>query len=111
MHAIVGIAENTCAAGVSAIDELNDRREIDVMAKRRCPLKARCVDSESRLLAIKKFSCPPASCLNATRQIRFFARIAAADSQLRFLRITRCIVVYGERSVHAIAHDATPAIM
>jgi len=96
MHANVNVAGSACAAGVFAIHAFNDHHAIDVMAIRRYRQKARDTDSESRFLAIKKFSCPPASRLNATRQIRFFARIAAADSQVRFLRIARYIVAYGE---------------
>jgi hypothetical protein len=51
-----------------------------LVAARQWRLKGRCVDSESRLLAIKKFSPQPGSRLNAARQNRFFASIAAADS-------------------------------
>jgi hypothetical protein len=101
LHAFANIAGSACAAGVFAILSFNDRRAIDAMAVRRCRQKARVTDSESRILAIKKFSCPPASRLNAARQIRFFERIAPADSQLCFVHIARCIAVYGERSVHA----------
>jgi hypothetical protein len=103
MHANVDIAGSGCAAGVSAVHTFNDRHAIDVMAIPRCLQKTRNTDSESRILAIRKFSCPPASRLNAARQIRFFARIAAADSQACFVHIARCIAVYGEQSVHARA--------
>ena len=78
---IVNIAGSACAAGVFATRALRDRHTFDVVATHRCRLKARCADSESRFLAIKKFSCPRASCLIAARQNRFFARIAAADSR------------------------------
>src|SRR3979490_3518895 len=78
---IVNIARSARAAGLSVIRAFNDRRAIDVTAPRRCRLKARCADSESWFLAIKKFSCRPAWRLIAARQNRFFARIAAADSR------------------------------
>src|SRR6266481_1999590 len=85
----VNIARSACAAGASVIDSLNDRRAVDVIATDRDRLKARCADSESRFLAIKKFSWSTASCRIAARQNRLFARIAASDSQLRFLAMHR----------------------
>ena len=81
MQTNVNIAGSACAAGVFVISTFDDRRAFDVVATHRCRLKAHCADSESRFLAIKKFSCPRASCLIAARQNRFFARIAAADSR------------------------------
>jgi hypothetical protein len=87
MHALVDIAGSACAAGVFVTHAFNDHRTIDVIAASRRLSKARVADSESRFLATKKFSCPPASRLNAARQIRFLARIATADSQLCFLHI------------------------
>jgi DNA segregation ATPase FtsK/SpoIIIE-like protein len=54
---IVNIARSARAAGVSVIHALNDRRSVDVITTHQCRLKARCADSESRFLAIKKFSC------------------------------------------------------
>jgi hypothetical protein len=60
---------------------MNDRRAVDVIATDRGRLKARFADSESRFLAIKKFSCEPAWRRLGARQNRFFGRIAAADSR------------------------------
>jgi hypothetical protein len=76
LPSIVNIARNADAAGVSAIRAFNDRRAIGLTATHRGRLKARCTDSESRFLAMKKFSWLPASRLIAARQNRFFARIA-----------------------------------
>jgi hypothetical protein len=73
-----------CAAIVSAIRASFDRHIADVIAALECRFKARRTDSESRILAIKKFSCPPASGLIAARQNQFFARIAESDSQRDF---------------------------
>jgi hypothetical protein len=87
MYALVDIAGSACAAGVFVTHAFNDRHAIEVIAVSRRLSKARGADSESRVLATKKFSCPPASRLNAARQIRFFARIATADSQVCFLHI------------------------
>jgi hypothetical protein len=75
-QANVNIEGNACAAGVFVIRTLIDCCAIDVIATHQCRLKARCADSESRFLAIKKFSCSPASRLIGARQNRFFARIA-----------------------------------
>jgi len=80
----VHIAKRSCAAGIFVIPSLKDRRTVDVVASDRGRLKARCADSESRFLAIKKFSWSTASRRIVARQNRLFARIAAADSQLRF---------------------------
>jgi hypothetical protein len=66
------IAGSTCAAGISIIDTLKDRRAVDVIATDRGQLKARCADSESRILAIKKFSWSTASRRIVARQNRFF---------------------------------------
>jgi hypothetical protein len=73
----VKIARSDCAAGTFVIDSLKDRRAADVVATDRGRLKARCADSESRFLAIKKFSWSTASCRIAARQNRLFARLAA----------------------------------
>jgi hypothetical protein len=81
---IVNIARSACGAGVFVIHAFDDRRANDVIANRRRRPKARCADSESRFLAIKIFSCSPASRLILARQNRFFARVAAADSGRRF---------------------------
>jgi hypothetical protein len=80
MSAIVNVARNTCAAVVSLIHTSYVRSTIDVVATRRYRRKASLADSESRFLAIKKFSCTTAWRLIAARQTRFFAGIAAADS-------------------------------
>src|SRR6266403_3140759 len=93
------IARSDCAASISVTDSLKDRRVADIIATDRGRLKARCADSESRLLAIKKFSWSTASRRIAVRQNRFFSRIAAPDSQLRFLAMHR--KAYDERLVHA----------
>jgi len=81
----VNIARSDCATGILVIDSLKDRRAVDVIATDRGRLQARCADSESRFLAIKKFSWSTALRRGVARQNRLFARIAAADSQLRFL--------------------------
>jgi hypothetical protein len=73
---IVNISRNARTAGVSVIRASNDQRAIGRMATHRGRLKARCADSESRFLAMKKFSWLPASRRIAARQNRFFARIA-----------------------------------
>jgi hypothetical protein len=73
---IVNIAGSACAAGIFVIHALNGRRAFDVIATRRYPPKRVCADSESRFLAIKKFSCSAASRLIGARQSRIFARIA-----------------------------------
>jgi hypothetical protein len=57
---IDGIAGNACAAVVFAIRASIDRRRADSFATHEWRLKAYCTDSESRTLAIKKFSCSPA---------------------------------------------------
>jgi hypothetical protein len=73
-----------CAAIVSTIRALRDRCVANIIATRECHYQARCADSESQFLAMKKFSCPPASGLIAARQNQFFARIASTDSQSHF---------------------------
>ena len=65
------------------------------------PEKTRRTDSESRFLAMKKFSCLPALRLIVARQNRIFERIAAADSHRRFPGLARCIAAYGEQLMHA----------
>src|SRR6266436_9440648 len=86
----VNIARSACAAAIFVINSLNDRRAVDVVATDRGRPKARCADSESRFLAIKKFSWSTASRRIVARQNRLFARIAAADSQGDF--VSRCTV-------------------
>jgi hypothetical protein len=73
---IVNIAGNACATGISVNNTCNDHCSIGITATHRCGPKAGCADSESRFLAIKKFSWSPALRLIAARQNRFFARIA-----------------------------------
>src|SRR5258708_6798298 len=101
----VNIARSHCAAGIFVIHSLNECRAIEVIATDRGPPKACCADSESRFLAIKKFSWSTASRRIAVRQNRFFARIAAPDSQLRFwsARHRKLPKAYDERLVHARA--------
>jgi hypothetical protein len=84
MSAIVNIARNTCAAGISFIHASGVGSAIDVVATHQGRQKAVAADSESRFLAIKKFSCTTAWRLIAARQTRFFAGIAAADSRCDF---------------------------
>jgi hypothetical protein len=84
MSAIVNVAENTCAAGISAIHSSAARCAIDVVATHRHRQKAVVADSESRFLAIKKFSRSPASRLIVAGQTRLFAGIATADSRCDF---------------------------
>jgi hypothetical protein len=76
MRAIADIAGSDCAAGIFVIHALNDRHAADVVATHRGLPKTHCADSESRFLAIKKFSCSPASRLIVARQNRLFTRIA-----------------------------------
>jgi hypothetical protein len=62
---------------------IDDRNAFELDATCRCRLEATRADSESRLLAMKKFSRLTAPRRIAARQIRFLARIAAADSTAR----------------------------
>jgi hypothetical protein len=73
------------------------------------PEKVRRTDSESRFLAMKKFSCLPASRLIRARQNRIFARIATADSPAAISDIARCIAAYGEQLMHASVLMKVPA--
>src|SRR5712672_2950461 len=86
----VNIARSYCVAGIFVIHSLNECPAFDVIATDRGPPKACCADSESRFLAIKKFSWSTASRRIVARQNRLFARIAAPDSQGDF--VTRCTV-------------------
>ena len=81
---MVRIAESACAAVVSTVGSLIYQHVAAVVATHEHLSEVRCADSESRILAMKKFSCPPASRLIAARQNRFFARIAATDSRHDF---------------------------
>jgi hypothetical protein len=78
--AIVNIAGSACATGLSSFSAFARSHMIDVAATHRSLPKARRMDSESRFLAIKKFSCLTALRLLVARQNQFFTRIAAADS-------------------------------
>jgi hypothetical protein len=94
--AIVNVARNTCAAGISLILRSHAPAAIDVVATHRRRQKAAAADSESRFLAIKKFSCTTAWRLIVARQTRFFAEIAAADSRCDFPpRHTSRLVAHG----------------
>jgi hypothetical protein len=82
--AFVNIEGNTIATDVFAIHACDGRCTIDVIATHRDHPKAACADSESQILAIKKFSWKQRLRLIGARQNRFFGRIAASDSQERF---------------------------
>jgi hypothetical protein len=69
-------ARNACAAGVFVVIASRHQDAIDAIAPLHGPPKARCVDSESRFLAIKKFLRSAPLRLIDARQSRFFARIA-----------------------------------
>jgi hypothetical protein len=79
--AIVKITESACAAVVFVIRRCNEQTNAHVVATHRCRSKAHHADSESQILAMKKFSCAEPSRLIAARQNRLFARIAETDSQ------------------------------
>jgi|UPI00055C9830 hypothetical protein len=81
---IFNIARNACAAVLFVIRALNYRYVIDGIATDRQQLKADCADSESRFLAIKKFSWLRASGRIVDRQNGFLARIGATDSRRDF---------------------------
>jgi hypothetical protein len=53
----VNLAGNACTAAISAIHIIDDRHAINVIATHRRRPKAARADSESQILAIKKFSC------------------------------------------------------
>jgi hypothetical protein len=89
--AIVKIAENSCAAIVSVIRLLNGRQCARPVATHRGRMKTLGVDSESRILAMKKFSCAEPRRLIAARQNRTFERIAETDSRGTLSR-ARCVV-------------------
>jgi hypothetical protein len=74
--AIVKIAESACAADVSELRIKSERRAASIKATHLHRRNASGADSESRILAMKKFSCAEPSRLIAARQNRFFARIA-----------------------------------
>ena len=76
MSTIVKIAESDCAAGVSSLHIESEQGAASIDATHLRRRKGLGADSESRILAMKKFSCAEPSCLIAARQNRFFARIA-----------------------------------
>jgi hypothetical protein len=80
----VNIEGNTIATDVFAIHACDDRYAIDVVATHRDRPKAACTDSESQILAIKKFSWTQPLRLIGARQNPIFGRIAASDSQAVF---------------------------
>jgi len=94
--AIVDVAGSGCATVAFAIHAFNEWHAVEVIARRRTGSKAPCADSESRFLAIKKFSRSPASRLIVARQNRFFARIERGRFAGRFVARARCFAVYGE---------------
>jgi hypothetical protein len=106
MSTIVNITRNTCAAGISEIHASDDQSAINVVAAHRRWQKAHRADSESRFLAIKKFSCITASRLIVARQTRFFAGIAATDSQ-RDSCSAACVGARGAWLTRARSRDAT----
>src|ERR1700689_2636352 len=77
----VNMIENPIAEGLFVNHAGDGRGAIDPVASRERGPRTRCADSESPFLAIKKFSCPPASRLIDARQNRFFGRIAPTDSR------------------------------
>jgi hypothetical protein len=93
MSAIVNIARKCCAAGIFSIHASSNQSAFNVVATLRRGRKTPLPDSESRFLAIKKFSCTTASRLIVARQNRFFAEIAAADSQRDFSSAPRARLV------------------
>jgi hypothetical protein len=78
---IIKIAGNACAAALFVIREDNARCARAFIASRARPLKKRCVDSESGLLAMKKFSCLTRSGLASALQSGSLLRITTVDSQ------------------------------
>jgi hypothetical protein len=82
----VNVAANTIAADVSCIRDLYDRCAVDVVATRQRRQKDLLADSESQILAIKKFSWKPRRRLIEARQDGIFERIATGDSPT----VSRC---------------------
>jgi hypothetical protein len=66
---------NGCATDVSAACEFGGRRFADVVSPHVGRPNVRCADSESRFLAIKKFSPRAASHHHGVSQNHLFARI------------------------------------
>src|SRR6185437_15744181 len=79
--AFVNIAAKPITAGLFVVNARSDEAIVGIDMSRKRSVESRFADSESQFLAIKKFSCPPASRLIGARQNRFFARIAAPDSR------------------------------
>jgi hypothetical protein len=90
----VNVAANTITADVSCIRDLDHRCAIDVIARRRQHQKDLRADSESQILAIKKFSWKQPRRLIEARQDRIFERIATGDSQA----VSRCAMPDFHRS-------------
>jgi hypothetical protein len=109
--AIVNIEGNHCSAGVFVIRALHDRCAIDLVATHRVRLKGGFADSESRFLAINKFSCSPAPRLIAARQNRFFERIASADSRGDFSSKRCAPLAIKEPRAPTCASDDTTSTM
>jgi hypothetical protein len=94
--AVVKIAGNACAAGISVIRIIGAYPSHHGFASRCERSKARCADSESQFLAMKKFSCFRRHGRIGPRQNQFFERIAGH----RFARRSgpaRC--VYGAMKI------------
>jgi hypothetical protein len=100
-------ARNTCATRVFDKRAFDDGDAIYSKDADRSRPKTRRADSESRFLAIKKFSSSPASRLIGARQIRFFGRIAVADSCHAFLLQTAHRARDGRIATGKHAHRAT----
>jgi hypothetical protein len=76
MSANVKITGNACAADVFFIRLQRAQHFAHAVATRRAPPKALGADSESRFLAMKKFSSGATARRIGARQNRIFARIA-----------------------------------
>jgi hypothetical protein len=76
--AIVKIVESRCAAGIFGIRMRRELRVIEARATHREASKTTAADSESRSLAMKKFSRFRRQRLIRARQTAVFARIAIA---------------------------------
>jgi len=86
--AFVNIEGNASAVDVFAIHACDDRRAIDVISTHRDRPKPVYADSESQILAIKKFSWKQPWRLIGARQNRIFGRIAASDSLIPLSVVT-----------------------
>jgi hypothetical protein len=76
MSSIVNVAGNDCGAIVFSIRAASARHCGHLIATRPREAKARRADSESRFLAMKKFSYARPARRIAARESRIFARIA-----------------------------------